>query len=118
MAASHSDSPEGMLALGLFQGTYQSNTPSSLFDVIAPQYRSSALGVQIMLAFLAGSISPWLLGQAREVYGAARGLSYGFAVLSVAYVIGSLALFVALGFTFRKDRCIEQSNVANGHTPE
>ena len=48
----------GMLALGLFQGTYQSNTPSSLFDVIAPRYRSSALGVQIMLAFLAGSVSP------------------------------------------------------------
>ncbi len=97
----------GMLALGLCQGTYQSNTPSSLFDVIPPRYRSSALGVQIMLAFVAGSVSPWLLGQAREAWDDGRGLSYGFAALSAAYVLGSLALVVALRFTFGRDRYLE-----------
>jgi len=98
----------GMLALGLFQGTYQSNTPSSLFDVIPPRYRSSALGVQIMLAFVVGSSSPWLLGLSREACPNGNGLSYGFAALSAVYLVGSLAMAIALRFTFHKDRCEEE----------
>jgi MFS family permease len=97
----------GMIALGLFQGTYQSNTPASFFDVIEPRYRSSAYGIQITLAFLIGSVSPWMLGHFREAFGDGKGLSYGFAVLSGAYVIGGLAMVAALVFTFRRDRYIE-----------
>jgi len=98
----------GIAALGLFQGTYQSNTPASLFDVIEPRYRSSALGVEILLAYLIGSISPWMLGRFRDVFGDVRGLAYGFASLSVVYVLGGLAVLVALLFTFRLDRSIEK----------
>lgn len=98
----------GIVALGLCQGLYQSNTPASLFDVIPPRYRSSALGVQIMLAFLVGSASPWLLGQCREIWGAGQGLSYGFAALSGTYAVGGLAMAAAI-FTFGRDRCTEPS---------
>jgi MFS family permease len=98
----------GMIALGLFKGIYQSNQPAALFDVIEPRYRSSALGVQIMLGFLIGSVSPWVLGYIRESVANGRGLSYGFAGLSSVYVIGGLALIAALMFTFRKDRYIEE----------
>jgi len=97
----------GIAALGLFQGTYQSNTPASLFDVIEPRYRSSALGVEIMLAYLIGSVSPWLLGRCRDAVGDVPGLAYGFAAFSSVYVVGSIALFVALHFTFHRDRCVE-----------
>ncbi|NLS96459.1 MAG: MFS transporter [Planctomycetaceae bacterium] len=97
----------GIAALGLCQGIYQSNTPASLFDVIEPRYRSSALGVEIMIAFLIGSVSPWLLGRFRDAFGDVPGLSYGFAAFAGVYVLGGLAVLLALLFTFHRDRCIE-----------
>jgi MFS transporter, Spinster family, sphingosine-1-phosphate transporter len=97
----------GMVVMGLCMGMYQSNTPSSLFDVIEPRYRSSALGVEIMIAYLIGSVSPWILGHFREYFDDGMGLSYGFAALGCVYILGSAATCVALLFTFRKDRYIE-----------
>jgi len=98
----------GVAALGFCQGTYQSNTPAALLDVIDPRYRSSALGVQIMIAYLIGSASPWVLSRFRDMFGNIEGLSYGFASLSCVYVLGGIAALVAVLFTFHKDRCIEQ----------
>ena len=94
-----------MGAVGLFRGLYESNTHASLFDVIAPRYRASAVGIMVMIGFLVGSLSPWLLGHFREVYSDGRGLSYGFASLSAAYLIGGIAVFVALKKTFLADYC-------------
>src|SRR3712207_8309715 len=42
----------------------------------------------------AGSGSPWMLGEFRDAFGP-RGLSYGFAWLSAAYVAGGLAVLAA-----------------------
>ena len=92
-----------MATVGLFRGLYESNTHASLFDVIAPRYRASAVGVMVMLAFLLGSLAPWFLGYCREAFAPGRGLSYGFASLSAAYLIGGLAVLAALRFTFRRD---------------
>lgn len=96
-----------MALFGLFRGLYESNTHASLFDVIEPKYRGSAVGVMVMLAFLAGSVSPWLMGYLREILAPGRGLSYTFACYSVSYVIGGLAVLTGLVFFFRKDRIIE-----------
>jgi hypothetical protein len=60
-----------------------------------------------MLAFLIGSTSPWILGKSREVFGNSHGLSYGFAGLSVAYLIGAAAVTAARVFFFHKDRITE-----------
>jgi sugar phosphate permease len=98
-----------MGAVGLCRGLYESNTHASLFDVIPPRYRASAVGVMVMIAFLIGSISPWLLGQARERVPSIHGLSYGFASLSVAYLIGGLAVLAAVKLTFFRDYCEEAS---------
>jgi len=97
----------GMMALGLFQGTYQSNTPASLFDVIPPRYRSSALGVEIMIAYLIGSVSPLLMGHMREAF--PDGLSYGFAMFSLVYLLGGVAVGCGALFTFYRDRYVEGS---------
>lgn len=97
----------GIAALGLFQGIYQSNTPASLFDVIEPRYRSSAMGVEIMLAYSIGSVSPWMLGQFRDAWGDVPGLAYGFAAFAAVYVLGGLAVLVAFLFTFHRDRYME-----------
>ena len=124
-----------MAVFGLCRGLYESNTHASLFDVIPSRYRASAVGVMVMLGFLAGSTSPWLLGKLRdhmdvpvaaqaEVSAAApasdstaavspaatprgRGLSLGFSLLSIAYLVGALAVAVAAFTTFYRDRVLE-----------
>lgn len=96
-----------MGALGLCRGLYESNTHASLFNVIPPRYRASAVGLMVMIAFLAGSVSPWFLGRCRELWPAGDGLSYGFASLSIAYLVGGLAVLVAVKTTFLRDYCEE-----------
>jgi sugar phosphate permease len=96
-----------MGTLGFFRGLYESNTHASLFDVIPPRYRASAVGMMVMLAFLLGSVSPWLLGLCREAFPAGQGLSYGFAGLSAAYLVGGMAVLVAAKATFVRDYCEE-----------
>ena len=98
-----------MAGFGLFRGVYEANTHAALFEVIAPSSRASAVGVMTMLAFLAGSLSPWLMGRCREIFPAGQGLSAGFSFLSLAYVVGSLAVLAAVFFTFEKDRYREET---------
>lgn len=98
-----------MAAMGLCRGLYECNTQASLFDVIAPRYRASALGMMIMVAFLVGSTSPWLLGRCCKWFDDGQGLSYGFAMLSVAYLIGGLAVLAASKFTLQHDYYSEEA---------
>lgn len=92
-----------MAGFGLFRGLYEANTHAALFQVIAPRHRASAVGIMTMLAFLVGSLSPWLLGRLRESNAAGIGLAYGFSALSLAYVLGGLAVAAAVFFTFHHD---------------
>lgn len=100
-----------MAVFGLFRGLYESNTHASLFDVIEPKFRGSAVGVMVMLAFLVGSMAPWLMGYLSGELSMngepARGLSYAFAGYGFAYVIGALAVGVGLMFFFKRDRIVE-----------
>lgn len=93
-----------MAVFGLFRGLYEANTHAALFDVIAPRFRASAVGNMSMCSFLLGSVSPWLLGWLRGVCPPGTGLSYGFVVLSAAYLAGGGAVWAARTFTFEKDR--------------
>lgn len=98
-----------MAAFGLFRGIYEANT-HALFQVISPRYRASAVGIMTMLAFLAGSLSPWLLGALRESSPPMQGLGIGFSALSGAYLVGGLAVLSAVLFTFHRDRCPDEAN--------
>ncbi len=98
-----------MAGFGLFRGLYEANTHAALFEVIAPRHRASAVGITVMLAFLVGSLSPWLLGRLRESHPAGQGLGYGFSALSGAYLLGGLAVLTAVLFTFNRDRCPEET---------
>jgi len=97
----------GLAAFGFFRGLYESNTHAALFDVIPPHRRGSAVAVTVMIAFLLGSTSPWLLGRCREWWGNEHGLSYGFASLSFAYLIGAGAVTLARARFFQRDRIQE-----------
>lgn len=99
-----------MAAMGICRGLYECNTQASLFDVIEPRYRASAIAMMIMSAFLIGSFSPWLLGYCCSYFDDGNGLSYGFAALSLAYGVGSLALLIALKFTLHRDFYVESSD--------
>jgi MFS transporter, Spinster family, sphingosine-1-phosphate transporter len=92
-----------MAAVGFCRGLYESNTQASLFDVVAPRYRASAVAMMTMVAFLIGSTSPWLLGCCRAMFADGRGLSYGFAAMASAYLVGGLAVLAALKATFQRD---------------
>lgn len=98
-----------MAGFGLCRGLYEANMHAALFEVIAPRHRASAVGTTVMLAFLMGSLSPWLLGRLRQSYPAGLGLGYGFSGLSCAYLIGGLAVTAAVLFTFNRDRRPEES---------
>lgn len=98
-----------MMALfGLFRGLYETNTHAAVFDVVPPKFRSTAVALMTMIAFWVGALSPLLLGYYRQHLGKETGLSHGFSVLSYSYLIGAIALFLTLFFTFKRDRYIEK----------
>lgn len=112
----------GLAAFGFFRGVYESNTHAAMFQVVTPRYRASAVAISVMIAFLIGSASPWFLGKCRDWFSATslpaldqypqwsdacRGLSYGFAVMALAYLIGAVAIAAARFFFFHRDRITE-----------
>ncbi|MBR5626976.1 MAG: MFS transporter [Thermoguttaceae bacterium] len=98
-----------MLCFGAVRGLYEANTQASMFDVVPPNYRATIVGLMIMTAFLFGSISPYLLGKLQDWYGEAAGLSYGFQILSVSWLIGAVSVMTAAFLTFKKDRYVPVS---------
>lgn len=98
-----------MMALfGLFRGLYETNTHAAVFDVVPPKFRATAVALMTMIAFWIGSLSPLFLGYCRQNLKELGGLSYGFSILSYSYLIGAVALFITLFFTFKRDRYIEK----------
>jgi predicted MFS family arabinose efflux permease len=95
----------GMALFGIFRGLYESNTHASLFEVIEPKYRSSAVGAMVMMAFLLGAAAPWLMGLLCD-----RGFSMSsvFAGYSLAYVVGGLSVGLGLLVFYRRDRIVEE----------
>ena len=96
-----------MAAFGFFRGLFEANTHASLFDVVLPKYRATAVGLMTMTAFLLGSVSPWMMGRLCDVYGKASGMTIGFTVLAATYVVGAVAIFCSLLITFKHDRVVE-----------
>lgn len=84
---------------GFFRGWYESNLYASLFAVIEPRYRSSAVGLSAMFAFATASVVPFLLGYLKPTFGLANGLS----TLALAYGAGALCIFVCWRYYFQKD---------------
>ncbi len=97
----------GLATFGFFRGVYESNTHAAMFQVVAPRHRASAVAITVMIAFLVGSTSPWLLGKCLEWFGKGHGLSYGFTGMALAYLIGAIAIATARFAFFHRDRIIE-----------
>ncbi len=91
----------GMALFGLFRGLFESNTHASVFEVIEPRYRSSAVGAMVMMAFLVGATAPLLMG---EMCDRGFSMSFVFASYSAAYFLGGVAVAVGLLVFYRRDR--------------
>jgi sugar phosphate permease len=92
-------------ALALFgfcRGIYDSNIFAALYDVVEVPFRSAATGFILTFGFVVGSVSPYILGVLKPVFG----LSNGMASLSIVYLFSSCCIFVAMVFFFKRDRAV------------
>ncbi len=94
-------------AYGVFRGFFEVNTHASLFDVVPPKYRSTAVGLLNMLAFFFGGLSGLLIGRLSASCGV-RGFEVGFAVMGGVYAVAGCLMLVSFFFTFRRD-CVNRS---------
>lgn len=93
----------GLSGFGLCRGIYDSNLFASLFDVIEPRYRASAVGVMLSMAFVVSALAPLVLGWAKS----AIGLGPAMALLSIAFLASAAILLLATRLTLRRDWCEE-----------
>lgn len=94
-------------AYGVFRGFFEVNTHASLFDVVSPEHRSTAVGLLNMIAFFFGGLSGVAMGVLSQKWGV-RGFEIGFGVMAVAYAVGALLMAYSFFFTFRKNRVVEK----------
>ena len=93
-------------AYGVFRGFFEVNTHASLFDVIAPAHRSTAVGLLNMIAFFFGGLSGVAMGALSQRWGV-RGFEIGFGIMAAAYALGAALMAFSFFFTFRKNRVVE-----------
>ena len=91
---------------GVFRGFFEVNTHASLFDVVAPKYRSTAVGLLNMLAFFFGGLSGILMGHLSRSQGVA-GFELGFALMGGVYAVAGCLMLCSLLFTFKRNRVVE-----------
>ena len=89
-----------MFIFGLGGGFFDCNLYAGLFDVVAPRYRSAAMGLYLSGAFFIGCPATWALGKVGEHYS----LQAGMAIFACTYALGALAVFAALAFFFKRDK--------------
>ena len=93
-------------AYGVFRGFFEVNTHASLFDVVAPDHRSTAVGLLNMIAFFFGGLSGVAMGALSQRWGV-RGFEIGFGIMAAAYALGAALMAFSFFFTFNKNRITE-----------
>ena len=88
---------------GVARGLFQSNNYPSIFDVVPPESRASAVGFVNVFAYLVGSLAPLLFGFLSHRWGV-RGFEVGFASLAALLVVAAGAMLFSMKFLFYKYR--------------
>ena len=91
---------------GVFRGFFEVNTHASLFDVVPPQFRSTAVGLLNMIAFFFGGLSGVAMGALSQKWGV-RGFEIGFGIMAGTYALGAALMAFSFFFTFNKNRITE-----------
>ena len=90
-----------MFGFGLFRGIYDSNFMASFFDVVAPRYHASGVGIMMCVAFLFGSLSSTVLPWIAKTLGG--NMSWSMASLAGFYLVGALILLIARCAFLKRD---------------
>lgn len=77
-----------LVGWGVVRGLFQSNTFTSIFDVVPAESRASAVGFVNVLAYVIGSLAPVLFGWISHNWGV-RGFEIGFASLGALLVVAA-----------------------------
>ena len=93
-------------AYGVFRGFFEVNTHASVFDVVAPEHRSTVVGCMVMSAFFFGGLSGVAMGALSQRYGV-RGFEIGFAVMGAAYALAAAVMAISFFCTFKRNRIVE-----------
>ena len=93
-------------AYGVFRGFFEVNTHASLFDVVPPQFRSTAVGLLNMIAFFFGGLSGVAMGALSQKFGV-RGFEIGFGIMAAFYAVAALLMMFSFFFTFKRNRVVE-----------
>lgn len=89
---------------GVCRGFFEVNTHASVFDVIAPRYRSTAVGCMLFVAFMIGGVfAGWVMGHLSRAYGL-HGFEIGFALTGLVYALAGVLMAVSYFFLFRRYR--------------
>lgn len=91
---------------GVFRGFFEVNTHASLFDVVPPEHRSTAVGLLNMIAFFFGGLSGVAMGALSQRWGV-KGFEIGFYAMGASYVVAALLMSISFFFTFKKNRVVE-----------
>ena len=91
---------------GVFRGFFEVNTHASLFDVVPPQFRSTAVGLLNMIAFFFGGLSGVAMGALSQKWGV-RGFEIGFGIMAGTYALGAALMAFSFFFTFKRNRIVE-----------
>ncbi|HWR54854.1 MAG TPA: MFS transporter [Bryobacteraceae bacterium] len=79
-----------MAGFGYFKGMYDANIWASLYDVVKPAHRATALGLMNSIGWLGGGVAPVAIAYASERYGMSAAISAN----SVVYLLfGCLMVF-------------------------
>ena len=89
-----------LLLLGMFKGIYDSNIWASLYDVVEPARRGTAVGLMNMVGWLGAAGGTYLVGL---VVNQGTPMSTAFAMVGGVYVFGALTLFAAAIFFAPRD---------------
>lgn len=79
-----------LVGFGYFKGMYDANIWASLYDVVRPRFRASALGFMNSIGWLGGGLAPVAIGAMSERYGMSGSIS---ATSAIYLVVGLLMSF-------------------------
>jgi MFS family permease len=81
-----------MTCFGLFKGIYDANIWASLYDVIPPSRRGTAVGVMNMIGWLGGGLGSFAVG-----YAVTQGLTMSWTIASTGAIYLLVAVLLAVG---------------------
>lgn len=88
-----------MIGFGYFKGMYDANIWASLYDVVRPERRATAVGVMNSIGWLGGGLAPVMIAAAAERYGMSACLS----ATSVIYLLVGLLMIFGIRAYMRPD---------------